>query len=93
MADEVITFSSLSFAVPGAGVDLTGSYNLKEDDVDFHGTLRLRAKVSDTMTGWKRWILKPIDPFFSKQGAGTLLHIQVTGTSKEPKFGLDRNHK
>ena len=93
MADEVITFPSLSFAVPGAGVDLTGKYNLKEDDVDFHGTLRLQAKVSETMTGWKRWLLKPIDPFFSKQGAGTLLNIQVTGTSKEPKFGRDRNHK
>jgi len=93
MADEVITFHSLSFAVPGAGVDFTGKYNLKEDDVDFHGTLRLQAKVSETMTGWKRWLLKPIDPFFSKQGAGTLLNIQVTGTSKEPKFGRDRNHK
>jgi S1-C subfamily serine protease len=32
----------------------------------------------------------PIDPFFSKQGAGTLLRIQVVGTSKEPKFGRDR---
>jgi len=42
------------------------------------------------MTGWKRWVLKPIDPFFSKQGAGTLLRIQVVGTSKEPKFGRDR---
>jgi hypothetical protein len=34
-------------------------------------------------------VLKPIDPFFSKQGSGTLLHIQVVGTSKEPKFGRD----
>ena len=31
-----------------------------------------------------------LDPFFSKQGAGTLLRIQVVGTSKEPKFGRDR---
>ena len=56
----------------------------------FHGTLKLQAKISETMTGWKRWLLKPVDPFFSKQGAGTLLHIQVTGSSKDPKFGRDK---
>ncbi|HEU5259343.1 MAG TPA: hypothetical protein VFU28_25320 [Vicinamibacterales bacterium] len=90
LANEMITFQSLSFAVPGSGVDLTGTYDLDRDALDFHGTLRLQAKVSQTMTGWKRWVLKPIDPFFSKQGAGTLLRIQVVGTSKEPKFGRDR---
>jgi hypothetical protein len=90
LANEMVTFQSLSFAVPGSGVDLTGTYDLDRDTLDFHGTLRLQAKVSETMTGWKRWLLKPIDPFFSKQGAGTLLRIQVVGTSKEPKFGRDR---
>jgi hypothetical protein len=89
LANEIITFRTLSFAVPGAGVDLTGSYNLDSDELNFHGNLRLQAKVSETMTGWKRWVLKPIDPFFSKQGAGTLLPIKVEGTAKEPQFGLD----
>jgi len=88
-----ITFRSLSFGVPGAGVDLTGSYNLEKDDIDFHGTLKLDAKVSQTFTGWKRWALKPVDPFFSKQGSGTLLHIQITGDSKQPHFGLDHKKK
>jgi hypothetical protein len=90
LENEVITFRSLSFAVPGSGVDLAGSYDLGQDTLDFHGTLRLQAKVSETMTGWKRWVLKPIDPFFSKQGSGTLLRIQVVGTSKAPQFGRDR---
>jgi hypothetical protein len=90
LENEAITFQSLSFAVPGSGVDLAGRYDLDRDTLDFHGTLKLQAKVSETMTGWKRWVLKPIDPFFSKQGAGTLLRIQVVGTSKEPKFGRDR---
>ena len=58
--------------------------------LDFHGTLRLEATVSQTMTGWKRWVLKPVDPFFSKEGSGTLLRIQVVGSSKEPKFGRER---
>jgi hypothetical protein len=42
------------------------------------------------MSGWKRWALKPVDPFFAKRGAGTFLKIKVDGTSREPKFGLDR---
>jgi hypothetical protein len=91
LENELITFRTLSFAVPGSGVDLAGTYHLAQDVLDFHGTLKLQAKVSQTMTGWKRWVLKPIDPFFSKQGAGTLLHIQVVGTSKEPQFGRDRS--
>jgi hypothetical protein len=93
MTNGVVTFRSLSFSVPGAGVDLMGNYDLRKDGIDFHGTLKLQAKVSQTMTGWKRWVLKPIDPFFSKQGAGTLIRIQVTGTSKDPKFGRDRGKK
>ena len=74
-------------------VDLAGSYDLGQDDLDFHGTLKLDAKISETMTGWKHWLAKPIDPFFSKDGTGTLLHIQVVGSSKEPKFGRDKGPK
>lgn len=90
--NEVLTFRSLTFGVPGAAIDLAGLYNLDTDVVDFHGALKLEAKVSQTMTGWKRWALKPVDPFFAKNGAGTFLRIQVEGTSKQPKFGRERGH-
>jgi hypothetical protein len=93
LENEVITFQSLAFSVPGARVRLAGDYDLDRDALDFHGALRLRATVSQTMTGWKRWALRPVDPLFSKGGAGTLLRIKVVGTSKEPKFGLDRGRK
>jgi hypothetical protein len=88
--DSVITFRELTFGVPGADVQLDGSYNLNADVLDFHGGLKLQAKVSQMVTGWKHWLLKPVDPFFSKNGAGTYLKIQVVGSSKAPKFGLDR---
>ncbi len=91
--DQVLTFSSLQFVVPGAAVDLAGSYKLAKDDLDFHGTLKLVAKVSQTMSGWKRFVLKPIDPLFSKNGAGTFIRIQVVGSSKDPKFGRDKGSK
>jgi hypothetical protein len=91
--DEVLTFRSLSFNVPGAAIAMAGRYNLGSDQVDFRGTVRLDAKVSQTMTGWKRWALKPVDPFFAKEGAGTFLRVKVEGTSKDPNFGLDRGQK
>jgi hypothetical protein len=86
----VITFQDLTFGVPGANVQLAGNYDLKADMLDFHGAIKLQAKVSQMMTGWKHWLLKPVDPFLSKNGAGTYLKIKVAGTSKSPKFGLDR---
>lgn len=88
--NQVIEFKSLSFQAPGARVDLTGHLDLSVDQLDFGGSLKLDAKVSQTMTGWKRWMLKPIDPLFSKQGAGTFLKIKIQGTSKEPKFSATR---
>jgi hypothetical protein len=89
LENALITFSELTFGVPGADVALNGAYNLDQDDLDFRGALRLQAKISQTMTGWKHWLLKPIDPFFAKNGAGTFLKIKVTGSSKQPKFGID----
>ena len=93
MADEKIQFHPLAFEVQGATVNVNGEFDLDSDALDFHGVLMLDAKVSETMSGWKRWLLKPIDPFFSKRGAGTFLPIKVEGTSKDPRFGLDRGGK
>lgn len=93
LENEVMTFRQLSFGVPGAAVDLSGVYNLRQDTVDFHGALKLVAKVSETVSGWKHWALKPVDPFFEKDGAGTFLRIRVDGSSRQPQFGLDHEHQ
>jgi hypothetical protein len=89
LQNEALSFRSLAFGVPGAHVQLAGDYNLANDALDLHGNLRLQSKVSGTVSGWKRWALKPLDPFFAKRGAGTFLKIKVDGTSQHPKFGLD----
>jgi hypothetical protein len=88
-----ISFSRLRFTVPGSVVELVGKYLFETEQIDFHGKLRLQARVSQTMTGWKRWLLKPVDPFFAKDGAGTVLSIAVTGSRANPNFGLDRGHR
>lgn len=93
LRDGEITFDEIVFRVPGADIQLAGNYGIDSEQIDMHGVARLQAKVSQTMTGWKRIVLKPVDPFFSKQGAGTLLPIAVTGSRSAPKFGLDRKKK
>jgi hypothetical protein len=93
LEDQVITFSTLAFSVPGAAVNLSGDYDLDVDKLAFFGALGLKATVSQTMTGWKRWVLKPADPFFARNGNGTFLHIKVEGSSQNPSFGLDPGGK
>src|SRR5579872_2757557 len=53
---------------------------------------RLDAKLSDTITGIKSLLLKPVDPFFRKNHQ-TEIPIKVTGTRTAPDFGLDFHHK
>lgn len=85
----MLRFSFLHFQVPGTHADMTGRYSLDGNTFDFHGKLRMDAKLSQMTTGWKSILLKPIDPFFHKNGAGTELPFKITGTRSEPHFGLD----
>jgi hypothetical protein len=89
----VMTFSQFEFSLPGVRSDVRGQYSLDGQVFDFHGTLKLKAKLSQLTTGWKSILLKPVDPFFSKDGAGTELPFRVSGTRSEPHFGLDFGHK
>lgn len=93
LKDGSLSFSQLQFLIPGTRVDMTGAYSLDGRTFDFRGKARLDAKVSQMTTGWKSILLKPVDPFFSKNGAGTEVPIRVTGTESEPHFGLDFGHK
>lgn len=93
LKDGVLSFSQLHFLIPGTHVDMTGEYSLDGQTFDFRGEARLDAKLSQMTTGWKSILLKPVDPFFSKNGAGTEVPIRITGTESEPHFGLDFGHK
>ncbi|PYX51242.1 MAG: hypothetical protein DMG79_03760 [Acidobacteria bacterium] len=89
----VLSFSYLHFQVPGTHADMTGQYSLDGNKFDFHGSLRLDAKLSQMTTGWKSILLKPVDPFFHKHGAGAEVPFKINGTKDEPHFGLDLFHK
>ncbi len=70
-------------------MNLEGKYWLASGDIDFTGTARLDATVSQMATGWKHVLLKPLDPLFRRDGAGTVLPIRITGTRGTPSFKLD----
>lgn len=88
LRDGVMHFTDLAFTVPGAAIALQGDYRLADGKMDLRGTARLQAKLSQTTTGFKSFLLKAVDPFFKKKGAGTVLPIKIGGTRDSPSFGL-----
>jgi hypothetical protein len=93
MAAGSIDFSRLSFKVTGADVELSGTYGLDEGQIDFHGKLFLDAKLSQTTTGTKSFLLKAVDPFFKGKNGGSEVPIKITGTKDHPAYGLDLHRK
>ncbi|MEO6816432.1 MAG: hypothetical protein ABI177_07005 [Edaphobacter sp.] len=94
MGDGKLRFSNLVYTLPGGTVQLSGVYSLDGKVYEFAGKVRTEAKLSQMVSSkWKSWLLKPVDPFFSKNGAGTEVPIKITGTKGAPKFGLNFGHK
>ena len=89
LQNGVLRLPGLRFGVKGALIELAGRYTLRGGGLDFDGSLKLDAPVSRTVTGFKSILLKPIDPLFRRNGAGTFLPIQVSGTVDMPNFGVD----
>jgi hypothetical protein len=87
LRNAIVTFRKLSFIVPGAAVNLEGTYSIASGKIDFDGTLQMQAKLSETQKGVKSLLLKVVDPFFRK-GKTTVLPIKINGTRNDPKFGL-----
>ena len=83
----------MSFSVPGAAILLNGTYNIRGEDLDFDGQLRMKARISQTVTGAKSFFLKAIDPFFAKNGAGAVIPISITGKRDTPTIGVTVFHK
>jgi len=92
-ANEVAAFSSVQFAIPGAQVQLAGAFAVPGELFDFKGHVRTDATASQMTTGWKSMLLKPVDRFFKKDGAGLQLPIEISGTKDDIHFGLDFHDK
>jgi hypothetical protein len=89
MAGGVITLPALTYTVPGAAIVLKGTYKVEGGAMDFTGSAKLDATVSQMVGGMLGALLKPADRYFKKDGAGTVVPIKISGTREDPKFGVD----
>jgi len=89
LREGVAKFSELSFSVPGASARMDGTYDLLNEQIDFHGMLKTEARLSQETTGMKSTLLKPFDPLFKRKKAGAAVAVKMTGTYKNPQFGFD----
>jgi hypothetical protein len=88
--DGMATFPDLMFVVPGADARMHGTYNLLNEKIDLHGTVKMDAKFSQSTSGIKAVFAKVLDPFLNKK-QGSVVPVLVDGTYGDPHFGLDLN--
>ena len=88
MRDGAIQFSDVTFAMPGARVNVSGRFMMESEALDFRGTVRLDAKLSQLTTGVRSFFLRAIDGLFRHDDI-TVVPITIGGTANKPKVGLD----
>jgi hypothetical protein len=84
-----LSFSNLSFGVPGAVVQIAGSYDLRSEMIDFTGHLLTDASLADMTSGIKSVLARLAQPLFRRPGGGSKLPIRIQGPRSKPEFGLD----
>jgi AsmA-like C-terminal region len=89
LRNAVANFSGFSISIPGASALLSGTYNLLNERINLHGTLRMDSSISHATTGLKSVLLKVLNPVLKKKrSAGSVLPVRITGTYRQPSFGL-----
>lgn len=89
LRDGTLTFHDLSFGVPGAVVQIAGTYSLRQQQLDFRGHLLLDAALAETTTGVKAVLARITQPLFQRPGGGSKIPIRISGPREKPSFGLD----
>ena len=84
-----MTFSTLSFSVPGALAKFHGTYSLMNEQINLHGTLQVDARLFKGSKGITSFLLKAVEPFLKKKGAGEVVPIKLTGSYTQPFYGID----
>ena len=88
LAQGVISVNDLNYQIPGALVLMNGVYSTDGNQFEFKGHVRTQATASQMVTGWKSWLLKGVDPFLQKNGAGLELPISISGAKGDVDFRL-----
>lgn len=90
LRSAIATMTDVSLSIPGADANIHGTFNVISQKIDFHGTVRTNADLSQQTSGMKSLFAKVLDPFFQKKG-GTVVPVVMNGTYRDPHFGLDLN--
>ena len=91
--DGVATSHGLRFEVAGASANFDGTFNFHTEAVRMIGTMAMHSDFSHITTGFKSWLLKPLNPFMKKKAAGAVVPIAVTGTPGKYQVSLDFGRK
>ena len=89
LSGGIAKFSKLLLEIPGARSQMNGTFNVINEKVDFHGTLKTDVELSQTTKGIKSILLKPLNPFFKRKHGGASIPVEMTGTYSQPHFGME----
>ncbi len=89
----IVSTENLTFQIPGASIDLTGTFNLRDGDVHMLGDLHMESDISHITTGFKSMLLKPLSPFFRKDHGGAVVPIAITGSPHHYKVSQNILHR
>jgi AsmA-like C-terminal region len=89
LKNGIATLNHIAFSVPGAVADMHGTFNVLNEKLDFHGTLKTDASFSKTAGGVKSVFLKPLDTIFKKKPRGAAIPVKMDGTYSDPHPGVE----
>lgn len=88
--EGMVQFSDLAYVLPGARVNLKGTYCLDGHQLAFDGKVFTDASLSRMVDSpWLSVLLKAASPFLKKTGKGAEIRVKITGDKSEPKFAFD----
>lgn len=89
MLDGEVHFTDLVFGVPDFDLKLRGSYRFAEDAMDFAGRVQMRRAPSELVPRGLSGVIRFVDPFLRREGAGTSLPVTIRGSRSRPSFRID----
>ena len=90
LRDGVANFTDLKFRVPGALAHLHGTFDVITEKIDMHGLLLMEADLPHATSGFKSFLLKPINVFLKKNHhGGARIPVTITGTYDKPVCKTD----
>ncbi len=87
LSDGTAHLTDVSFDVPGASANVSGTYSLLTELINLQGHMHMEAELSQTTTGVKSFLLKIVQPFMHKsKKQESVVAIQIGGTYDHPTY-------